>query len=88
MANEFVFQRFLVDEDPAFLSQCETAAREKLETLYPTKRIKAIDSFSITIESDSLYASDGYETYLIGLVDGEVPALQRTTDGQIITFRV
>lgn len=88
MANEFEFQRFLVDEDPVFLGQCERAAREKLETLYPTKNIKAIDSFSITIESDSLYASDGCETYLIGLVDDEIPALQRTTDGQIITFRV
>lgn len=88
MANDFQFQRFQVDEDPDFLNQCEQAAREKLETLYPTKRIKAIDPYSITIESDSLYATDGYETYLIGMIDEEVPALQRTTDGQIFTFRV
>lgn len=88
MSEEFLFRRFLVDEDPSFLALCEQAAWEKLETLYPTKKIKAIDSFSITIESDSLYAVDGTETYLIGLVDDEVPALQRMTDGQIITFRV
>ena len=89
MGDELVaFRRFLPDEDADLLAACEKGAKEKLETLYPLKRIKAIDSFSITIESDSLYAVDGYEVFYIGLIDEEVPALQRATDGNIITFRV
>lgn len=89
MGDEFVtFRKFLPNEDADLLAACEKGAKEKLETLYPLTRIKAIDSFSITIESDSLYAVDGYEVYLIGLIDEEVPALQRTTDGHIIPFRV
>ncbi|MDO4216136.1 MAG: hypothetical protein Q4D12_09560 [Bacteroidales bacterium] len=82
------FSRFLADEDPSWLEKCAEAGKEKLLTLYPTKRIKAWDSFSITIESDSLYAVDGCETYLLGMVDDEYPALQRTTDGYLLTFRV
>lgn len=82
------FSRFLADEDPVWLEQCAEAAIEKLQTLYPTKRIKASDSFSITIESDSLYALDGCETYFLGLVDDEYPALLRETDGELLTFRV
>ena len=88
MTEEFVFRRFLADEDEQLLEACERAAREKLETLYPLKRITAGDAFSITIESDSYHAENGTEIYLIGLVDDEVPAMQRVTDGQIITFRV
>lgn len=88
MSEEFIFCRFLADEDPDFLETCERAAREKLETLYPLKKIISGDSFSIAIESDSYLAENGVETYLIGMVDDEIPAIQRVSDGQIITFRV
>ena len=89
MAEDFLtFKRFPVEEDEEFLSQCLDAAIEKLQTLYPNKRIVSSDIYSICIESDSLYVENGIETYLLGFQDDEVPAIQRLSDGEVFTFRV
>ena len=89
MSDEtLTFTPFLADADEDFLTACVHAAQDKLETLYPGKRILRADWHSILIETDSLYAPSGIESYRLGLLDDDYPALQRASDGQVITFRV
>lgn len=64
------------------------AALEKLQTLYPHKRIITADGLSIEIESDSLYSENGHDIYELGLISNELPALQNTTSGEVMTFRL
>lgn len=88
MEELFHFRRFLADEDEEFVEKCYEAAVEKLQTLFPGKRITAYGQTEIGIESDSVYASNGQDRYVLGLVDGETPALWRAGDEELITFRV
>lgn len=84
----FVFRKFYLDEDTAELERCQRAAIDKLQTLYPGKRITAYDSLTLGIESDSLYSDTGIDTYELGTIDDEIYAIRNTRDGEVITFRL
>lgn len=88
MSDLFVFRRFRLDESPAYLAQCREAAIEKLQTLFPGKRITIYDDVTLGIESDSLYSDTGIDTYELGLVDDELPAMRCAANDLVTTFRV
>lgn len=89
MASEqeeiFLFRRFITETPETEAYHC--AAIEKLQTLYPHKKIKATDGLSIEIETDSLYCDSGIETYELGMINNELPALKCLSSGDVITFR-
>lgn len=82
------FKKFLSDADEQLVESCFKAAIDKLQTLYPGKKITTYGQTVIGIESDSLYADNGQEIYYLGVVDDELPALLRQSDNNLITFRV
>lgn len=88
MDDLLVFRRFLLDEDDDKLFECQQAAIDKLQTLYPGKRITRYDETHLGIESDSLYADNGIDIYELGLVDDYLPAMRNTRNDNVITFRV
>lgn len=88
MDDLLVFQKFRLDEDPVFLDACREAAVEKLQTLYPGKRITTYDATTLGIETDSLYSDTGIDIYDLGLVDEELPAMRNTANDNVTTFRV
>lgn len=88
MEELFHFRKFLADEDEELVERCYEAAVEKLQTLFPGKRITAYGRTEIGIESDSIYASNGQDMYALGLIDEETPALRREGDEEVVTFRV
>lgn len=88
MDDIFVFRKFTFDEDAAFVDECREAAIEKLQTLFPGKRITQYDSLTLGIESDSLYSETGIDIYELGMVDDELPAFRNTTNEEVTTFRV
>lgn len=88
MDDLFVFRKFLLDEGDAFVDACREAAIEKLQTLFPGKRIVIYDPMTLGIETDSLYSESGYDTYELGLVDAELPAMRCVENDNVTTFRV
>ena len=88
MDDLFIFRRFRLDEAPDFLDACREAAIEKLQTLFPGKRITVYDPTTLGIETDSLYSDTGIDTYELGLVDDELPAMRCTANDNVTTFRV
>jgi hypothetical protein len=84
----FVFSKFYSDEEQDKMEKYCSAAFDKLQTLYPGKKIMQQGHTTLCIESDSLYAEKGIDTYEIGLINGEIPAMCRTRDSEVITFRV
>lgn len=88
MDDLFVFRKFRLDEAPAFLDACRAAAIEKLQTLFPGKRITTYDATTLGIETDSLYSETGIDIYELGLVDDELPAMRNAANDNVTTFRV
>lgn len=88
MDDLFVFRKFRLDETPDFLDACRTAAIEKLQTLFPGKRITTYDATTLGIETDSLYSETGIDTYELGLVDEELPAMRNASNDNVTTFRI
>ena len=84
----FVFSKFYCDEEQSKMEKYCSAALDKLQTLYPGKKITQHNYNTLRIESDSLYAENGIDIYELGLIDEEIPAMRRTRDSEIITFRV
>ena len=84
----FVFCRFLMDEDADLLQRVQEAAVEKLQTLFPGHRLVVYDALTLGIDTDSPMSETGVDLYETGLVDGEVPAMRNTRDGNVITLRV
>lgn len=82
----FQFTRLYINDIHA--DDYHRAAIEKLQTLYPNKRITSYDLQTIGIETDSLYSDTGIDTYELGLVDDEIPAIRNTRNDEVITFRV
>ena len=81
------FRKFRVDETSAETDACMQAALDKLQTLYPGKRISVMDQLTLAIETDSYYSPTGIDTYELGLVDEELYAVRNTRDDNVITFR-
>ncbi|MCQ2266478.1 MAG: hypothetical protein MJZ40_02065 [Bacteroidaceae bacterium] len=88
MDDLLVFRRFQLDELDGYTERCMAAAKDKLHTLFPAKHLVALDAVTLGIETDSLYSDTGIDTYELGLVDDELPAMRNTRDGSVITFRV
>lgn len=88
MDDLFVFRRFNEGDDDTLINACHQGAMDKLQTLFPNKRITTYDHITIGIETDSFYSETGIDTYELGLVDGEVPAMRNTRDGEVMTLRV
>lgn len=88
MDDLFVFRRFMPNDDESMMTACHQGAIDKLQTLYPGKRITTYDNITIGIETDSYYSETGIDTYELGLVDDEIPAIRNTRDGEVLTFRV
>lgn len=88
MDDLLVFRKFRLDEAPAFLDACREAAIDKLQTLFPGKRITIYDPTTLGIETDSLYSDTGIDTYDLGLVDDELPAMRCAANDNVTTFRV
>jgi len=86
--NIFVFRKFMMDEEDYDVNACHKAAIDKLQTLYPNKRITSYDQYTLGIETDSLYSDTGTDTYELGMVDWEIPAIRNTRNGDVITFRI
>lgn len=84
----FVFRPFRLDDDEVLVERCHSAALEKLQTLYPGRCVTSYDTMSLGIPTDSYYSDSGFDTYELGLVDAEIPAMRNTRDGEVITFRV
>lgn len=84
----FVFRKFHLDESAEFLDDCREAAVEKLQTLFPGKRITTYDAVTLGIETDSLYSETGIDIYELGLVDDGLPAMHNTSNDNVTTFRV
>lgn len=88
-ANDlFKFRKFMADEDGYEVEQCHTAAIDKLQTLFPGKKITSYDNYTIGIETDSLYSDNGFDIYELGMVDEEIYAMRNTRDGEVLTFRI
>ena len=83
-----VFRKFRLDTDSATLECHRAAALEKLQTLYPGDRITAIDATTLWIATDAPYATDGYDLYDLGLVDGEIAAMRNRRTDEVVTFRL
>ena len=75
-----VFRKFRLDTDSATLERHRAAAMEKLQTLFPGDRITAIDATTLCIATDAPYATDGYDLYDLGLVDGEIAAMRTNSN--------
>lgn len=88
MDDLLVFRKFSLDEEAAFLDTCREAAIEKLQTLFPGKRITTYDATTLGIETDSLYSETGIDIYDLGLVDEELPAMRNTSNDNVTTFRI
>lgn len=86
--NIFVFRKFMMDEEEFDVESCHQAAIDKLQTLYPNKSIISYDTYTLGIETDSLYSETGIDTYELGSIDWEIPAIRNTCDGEINTFRI
>jgi len=84
----FIFRKFMLDEDEADIELCHRGAVDKLQTLFPGKAITSYDDMTIGIETDSYYSETGIDTYELGMVDWEIPAIRRIRDGEVITYRV
>lgn len=83
-----VFRKFRLDTDYATLECHRAAAMEKLQTLFPGDRITAIDATTLCIATDAPYATDGYDLYDLGLVDGEIAAMRNRRTDEVVTFRL
>ncbi len=84
----FTFRKFRLDEESSETDLCREAAMDKLQTLFPGKRITVYDSFTFSIETDSLYSDSGIDTYELGMVDDELYAIRNARDLNVITFRI
>lgn len=84
----FVFKPFRADDDESMKDECHRAALDKLQTLYPGRPVTSYDNTTLGISTDSYYSATGFDTYELGLVDGELPAMRNTRDGEVITFRL
>lgn len=84
----FVFRKFLPGEHEDEIAALHNAAIEKLQTLFPGRRLTSYDMFDIGMETDNLYSETGTDTYELGLVDDEIPAIRNTRTDDVITFRV
>lgn len=82
-----VFRPFRADADSTLTALYMQAAKDKLQTLFPDKCVVAHDEVTLHVETDSLYSDTGWDTYVIGLVDNEIPAVSNARDGNVITFR-
>lgn len=82
------FRRLTEDEAGIDRDAFLQAALDKLQTLYPGKKTTVVGTTTISMETDSIYAENGMENYDIGLLDGEIPALRRMSDGEVFSFRV
>lgn len=84
----FVFRKFLPGEREDETASLHDAAIEKLQTLFPGRRLTSYDLLDIGLETDCLYSETGTDSYELGLVDGEVPAIRNIRTDEVITFRV
>ena len=84
----FVFRKFMLDEEDEDVELYHRAAIDKLQTLYPGKKITDYGTLTIGIETDSMYSDTGQDIYELGMVDWELPAIRNTRDGEVITFRI
>ncbi|MCI5450876.1 hypothetical protein MR532_03305 [bacterium] len=86
MEDIFVFRRFMtgdiVDESHTY----RDAAIEKLQTLFPGKRLTVYDDFTIGVED--VCCEGRFALHVLGLVDGEIPAIQNTESEEVITYRI
>lgn len=84
----FVFRKFRVFDDERLLTRCHKAALDKLHTLFPDKKVTRYDLTTLGIQTDSYYSLTGIDTYELGMVNDEVPAMRNTRDGEVITYRI
>lgn len=86
MGDIFVFRKFLPGERDGESHAYREAALEKLHTLHPGSRLTVYDDFTITLSPgrDGTHA----DTYVLGLVDDEIPAMQNTSTEEVTTFRI
>jgi hypothetical protein len=81
------FRRFTLGDDDNVAARCLRGAVDKLQTLYPGKRITTYDNITLGVETDSLYSETGTDIYELGLVDEELSAMRCVRTGEVLTFR-
>lgn len=88
MDADLIFTPYRSDVDDRLKDKCLQAAIDKLQNLYPGKIITTYGDCTLGIPTDSLYSENGYDTYQLGLVDNEIPAMRNTRDEEVLTFRI
>lgn len=81
------FRRFTLDDDDVVVARCSRGAVDKLQTLYPGKRITNYGDITLGVETDSVYSDTGTDLYELGLVDDELPAMRCVRTDEVLTFR-
>lgn len=87
MEDVLIFRKYMFDEVSALTDSYLLAAIDKLQTLYPDRPVTRYDSLTLGISTDSLYSPTGFDTYELGVVDDEIPAIRNQRNGTILTFR-
>ena len=87
MEDLLTFRRFTIGDEGECVESCCKGAVDKLQTLYPGKRITVYDSITLGMETDSLYSDTGVDVYELGLVDGELLAMRCVRTDEVVTFR-
>lgn len=87
MEDLLTFRRFTAADDDEHVEACCRGALDKLQTLYPGKKVVVYDSATLGIETDSLYSESGVDVYELGLVDGELSAMRCVRTDEVVTFR-
>lgn len=76
------------DDDSQLVEKCHEAAIDKLQTLFPGKKITTHNLRTISIPTTRLDSPTPYDIYELGLIDEEIPAMKRQDDDHTITFRI
>ncbi len=86
MSDIFVFRKFLPGEQTDKARLYLDAAVEKLQTMHPGCKVIIYDEHTIAIPRHE--NGEELETFVLGLVDGEIPAMQSVISDEVTTFRI
>lgn len=84
MSDIFVFRKFLPGEQTDKARLYLDAAVEKLQTMHPGCKVIVYDEHTIAM---SVHGEE-LETFVLEMVDAEIPAMQSVISDEVTTFRV
>lgn len=84
MSDIFVFRKFLPGEQTDKARLYLDAAVEKLQTMHPGCKVIIYDEHTVAMSEHG----EDLETFVLGMVDDEIPAMQSVISDEVTTFRV